>query len=243
MALATRRRNSLLTGPLPSPKCALEWTTLTTGHSNRLTSRQIRSMHWSLVVSTMKHRWDATRGRVCWRAAPCRWTATGRVSTPKHINSRSESASSPTRRTIATHATLTSGSAAAVTPALETGLTGTQIMATGTPQPLVTSWCSRQAKGSMLVWTSNSGSRTPNGGKSHIENISRYQKQYIHSPPCTEVQYSNTIRFVMYYDPNWLLLYIFSMLNNILYIFNNSVLITNKFSWKLDHKLILILQF
>ena len=204
MVLTTRRRSRLLTGPLPSPKCALEWTTVATGHSNRLKSRQIRSMPWSLVVSTMKHRWDATRGRVCWRAAPCRETATGRVSMPNHlVTSRSGSASSPTRTMIATHATLTSGSAAADAPALETEPTTIQIMATGTLQPLVTSWCSRQVKGSILVLTSNSSSGTPNEGKSHIENNSRYQKQYIHSPPCTELKYSNTIRFVMYYDLNW----------------------------------------
>ena len=145
MALTTRRRNRPLTGPLPSPKCASEWTTLTTGHSNRLTSRQNHSMPWSLVVNTVQHRWDATSGRVCWRAAPCRWTATGRVSMPTpNVTSRFESASSPTRRMTATQSTPTSGSAAAETPALETGLAGMEVMARGPPKPLVTSWCSSQ---------------------------------------------------------------------------------------------------
>ena len=147
MASTSRRRNRLLTGLLPSPKCALEWTTLATGHSNRLTSRPIRSMPWSLVVNIIKHRWDATSGRVCWRVAPCRWTATGRVSMPTPwVTSRSGSASSPTTRMIATQSTPSSGSAAAETPALETGPTTEGMLATGTPTPLVISWCSSQGE-------------------------------------------------------------------------------------------------
>ena len=145
-ASTTRRRNSLLTGTHPSPECALEWTTLTAVHSNRLTTEQLHSMPWSLLVNTVEHRWDATRGRVCWRAAPCRRTATGRVSMPKHVTSRSESASLATSRTTAIQTTPTSGSAAAETPAPATGPIGTQIMATGTPKLSVTSWCSNQGE-------------------------------------------------------------------------------------------------